>query len=60
MSDKDLEEMRVHFLLHDINNLIKENGVKFFVDNLDRYSKIALSDYYRKLIEVNNELNRET
>jgi hypothetical protein len=51
----ELDERWVHFTLHSTDDIIKKYGIKYFVDNLSRYSKIALSDYYRKLQEKNDE-----
>lgn len=48
---KDEDERWVYFTLHSADDVIEEYGIALFVENLSRYSKIALSDYYRKLIE---------
>lgn len=52
---KEEDERWVMFALHSTDDIIKKYGINYFVDNLSRYSKIALSDYYRKLQEKNNE-----
>lgn len=35
--------------LSNVNDLIKEYGIRFFVEHLNNHSKIALSDYYRNM-----------
>jgi hypothetical protein len=54
MKIKEEEERWVCFSLQSTNDIIKNYGINYFVENLSRYSKIALSDYYRKLIEKND------
>jgi hypothetical protein len=51
MKINELDERWVCFSLQSTDDIIKKYGINYFVENLSRYSKIALSDYYRKLIE---------
>jgi hypothetical protein len=50
----ELDERWVCFSLQSTDDIIKNYGINYFVENLNRYSKIALSDYYRKVIEKND------
>lgn len=43
------EEAWVYHTIKDADYIIKRHGVKFFVEKLNSYSKIALSDYYKKM-----------
>jgi hypothetical protein len=51
MKLKEEDERWVCFSLQSTDDIIKKYGINYFVDSLSRYSKIALSDYYRKMIE---------
>lgn len=44
----DLAEAWVYATMADVNDIIKEHGVQYFVDKLPRYSKIALISYWRQ------------
>jgi hypothetical protein len=57
---KELEESWVHFGIHNADEVIKEYGVKFFVDNLDRENIIALCAYFRKIQHENNLRTRDS
>lgn len=49
MKIKEQDERWLVFALQNADDIIKEQGVAYFVDNLNRYSIIALCDYFRKV-----------
>ncbi len=38
----DDEEAYIYHTMNDVDDIIKRYGVKFFIENLPRYSKIAI------------------
>lgn len=52
------DERWVYSTLHSNDDIIKKYGVQFLVDNLSRYSIIALSDYFRKVQHDNETKTR--
>jgi hypothetical protein len=44
----DLAEAWVYATMADVNDIIKQYGVAYFVEKLPRYSKIALISYWRE------------
>lgn len=50
---KEEDERWVLFALQSNDDIIKNYGVQFLVDNLSRYSIIALCDYFRKVQHEN-------
>jgi hypothetical protein len=44
----DLAEAWVYATMADVNDIIKQYGVSYFVEKLPRYSKIALISYWRE------------
>jgi hypothetical protein len=41
-SGYDDEEAYIYHTMNDVDDIIKRYGVKFFIENLPRYSKIAI------------------
>jgi hypothetical protein len=50
-AQEEANEAWVFATIGNANDVIKEYGVGFFVEHLNNMSKIALSDYYRKMKE---------
>lgn len=47
--EQAMEEAWVSHILANCNDIVQKYGVKFFIDNLPTYTKVALSAHYRNL-----------
>lgn len=54
-AQQEANEAWVFTTIANANDVIKEYGVRFFVEHLNNMSKIALSDYYRKMADKKGE-----
>ncbi|MEN9917054.1 MAG: hypothetical protein RLY40_986 [Pseudomonadota bacterium] len=54
-AQQEASEAWVFTTIANANDVIKEYGVRFFVEHLNNMSKIALSDYYRKMADKKGE-----
>ena len=47
--EQAMEEAWISHILANCNDIVQKYGIKFFIDKLPTYTKVALSAHYRNL-----------